>query len=705
VHPAAGRLFGPFDREQPGEAPIVVLSHAYWTRRFDQDPAIVGRTLTLNGQPMTVVGVAAAGFRGMSILPPDVWVPAVMISTLDPENQLDFSPAARVAWQMMTGGRLKPGVSRQSASTEVSAIGEALEQEHEAVQASLSPDSIPPSGDHMIWYVAPASLIPAGMRIPAGSFLSVLMVLVTVVLIIACANLAGVLLARATVRRREMALRVAIGAARGRLVRQLLIETLVLFVLAGAAGLLVARAATSLLVRLLPEFPLPVNLHVPLDGRVALFAVSISCVAAICSGLAPALHASRTDVLLPLKDHAQGPYDRLRLRNAFVVTQVALSILLVLTAGLLVRGLDSVSSNDPGYDARGVDVASVDLSMGGYTNASGSTFARDLVERVRSLPGVRVATLADRAPGAGGLSLGGLTVSGVTPPDGQSYFFANWNLIESDYFRTLGIPLLAGRDVGSSDHSTAQRVAIVSESTALRLWPGKDAVGQTFFATQGGAESPTRVPFVVVGVVRDARPRGARGITPLTLYVPLQQRYSRALSIFARAHGDRRVVADLRSLVRTMNPNLPVLSAGSLEDQQNGPKETSLRVAAGVAGGVGAVGLVLAAIGIYGVTAYAVTQRTREIGIRLTLGAHRADVVVMVLRQGMTLVTVGSVIGLLCGGGAAIALSGSGIGTPPPDPSVFVGTAILFAVVGLIACYLPVRRVTRLGASEALRYE
>ena len=704
VRVALGRLFGPGDCERPGEAPIVVLSHSYWMRRFSGDAAIVGSTLTMNGQPMTVVGVADAEFRGMSLLPPDVWIPAVMLPALYPDRRIDFSPASRVSWQMMMGGRLRPSVSRAQASTEVAALGSVLEREHDSENAFLRATGIAALQRRITWFAASASLVPVGLRVPAAAFLSLLMALVAVVLVIACANLAGVLLARATVRRREMALRTAIGASQRRLVRQLLTETALLVLLGGAAGLLVARGVTTLLVRRLPEFPLPVNLSVPLDWHVVLFSLAMSVVAALLAGLAPALHASRTDVVTALKDDSQGPCDRLRLRNGFVVAQVALSILLVLTAGLLMRGLDRISAVDPGYDAHGVGVASIDLSMAGYDSTTGPVFARMLLERVRALPGVKAATLADRAPGAGGLSLGGLSVPGATPPDGRPYFFGNWNLIESDYFRTLGITPIAGRDFGPGDHQSAQHVAIVGESAARRLWPGRDAVGQTLFVATPAPDgsTPTPVPLVVVGVVSDLPVGGFRGVVPLVLYVPFQQRYVPGLTIFARGTGEQAVGSDIRRLVATMNPNLPVLSASSLEEQQHGPKETSLRVAAAIAGGVGLVGLILAAIGIYGVTAYAVTQRTREIGIRLALGAGRGNVVGIVLRQGMVLVAIGSAIGLLSGAGIATVLQRIGA---PLDVPVFAATAILFAAVGLIACYLPVRRATRIGAMEALRYE
>jgi predicted permease len=705
VRAAAGRLFGAGDPERVGGSPLVVLSHAFWMRRFNGDPSVAGRTFTFNGQPMTVVGVAAGEFRGMSILAPDLWVPAVMIPALEPGSLLDFSPTNReIAWGMMMGGRLKPGVSPRQASADIETIGRSLERENAAVYEALKPLGFPAQGP-MVWRAARVSLVPSGLRLVAAGFLALLMALVAVVLIIACANLAGVLLAHATVRRREIAVRVALGAARVRLIRQLLTETMVLFVLGGSAGLLLARGLTTVLVRLLPEFPLPFNLSVPLDGSVVAFSIGVSLVAAVISGLAPAFHAARADVVSALKDDSQGPSDRLRLRNGFVVAQVAFSILLVVTAAILARGVGAVTSISRGFDARGVDVASMDLSLAGYTATTGRVFERDLLARVRELPGVETATLADRAPGPEGMSLGGLTVPGVSPPDGQIYFFVNWTLIDSAYFNTLRIPLIAGRDFAATDRQGTPRVAIVGEAAARRLWPGKSAIGAALFVHRPLAKTePSPIPLTVVGVVRDVGGRAFRGATPLSLYVPRQQEHRPSLTILARRAGGASLASDLRALVAAMNPNLPVLRVQSLERQQNGPPETQLRIAAAVAGSVGLIGLLLAGLGIYGVTAYAITRRTREIGIRLSLGAHRATVLGMVLRQSMKLVTIGSAIGLLLGFGAGKAIAAR-FGVPSGDLTVFAGATALFAIVGLVACYVPARRATRITAMEALRYE
>jgi predicted permease len=708
VRAAAGRLFGRSDREVPGGSPMVVLSDALWARRFNRDPAVLGRTMSFNGFPMTVVGVADGAFRGMSVLAPDAWIPAVMIPSLKPDTLIDFSQATGpINWQLMVGGRLARNATRRQAADEVATFGAAIERElppRIAIDFGSGVAGRPESGPR-VWRVAASSPIPSGLRLAVAGFLALLMSLVSIVLMIACANLAGVLLARATTRRREIALRVAIGAGRTRLVRQLLTETVMLFLLGGAGGLLLARGLTSLVLKLLPAFPLPVNLAIGIDARVVIFGLALSLVAALLSGLAPAWRGSRADVVSALKDDSKAPVDKLRLRHAFVVGQVAFSILLVITAGILVRGLDRVTRMDRGFDARSVETAAMDLTMAGYTATTGAVFARELLDRVRTLPGVEQATLADRTPGPGGMSFGGITVPGATPPRGK-FFSLNWTFVDSGYFATLRVPMLAGRDFSADEVSNARPVAILGESAARQLWPGVDPIGRALFVTEftlTGVKQP--VPVTVVGIVRDVRAGGPRQTAPLNLYVPLQQRPRTALTLLARTTDGRSLAADVRATVRSMNPNLPVLDAQSLERQQNGPVETQLRIGAAVAGSVGLVGLLLAAIGIYGVTAYTVTQRTREIGIRLSLGADRTAVMGMVVKQGMVLVAIGSAIGLLLGAGAGQVLSGARFGTPPPDVLMFAGTAALFAVVGLTACYIPARRATRIGAMEALRYE
>ena len=678
VPAAAGRVFGDPDRTQPEG--LAVLSHHFWVRRFGSDPAIVGRPLLIGGRPLVVTGVARAGFNGMSVAAPDLWIPV----TTD-------------AAQLMTGGRLKPGVSKAQAAAEFSAIGR-----------GLSRDQPNRFGD-IEWSVASPSPLPALIRGLAAAFIGLLMALVSIVLVIACSNVAGVLLARATARRREIAVRVTLGAGRARLIRQLLTETALLFVIGGTAGVAMARGMTSLLLAALPAFPVPVNLSLPLDGRVVTFAAVVSLVAAILSGMAPALHASRADVITALKDESQGPSNRLRLRNAFVVAQVAFSILLVVAAGLLGRALGRVTTIDQGFDPRGVEVASIDLSMAGYTDETGKVFARELAERLRRLPGFESASLADRVPG------GPIQVEATKRRRGDPSAEAkaepppipsSWTLVEPGYFKTLRIPIVSGRDFSAADRRGTQPVAIVDESTARRLWPGQEAVGQYLpsLSSRAAAQDPT--PKLVIGVARDVRQSGGRKDMPvLVVYAPLQQVYGPQLTIFARSSRGERLSGAIRALLATMNSSLPVLTAHTLEERQKGPVVLQLRIAALVSGTVGLVGLLLASIGIYGVTSYSISRRTREIGIRMTLGAQPADVVRMVLRQGMSLVAIGAGIGLVLATVAGRVLSGLLFGLPPLDPVTFGGATLLFAVIGLAACYVPIRRATRISPVEALRYE
>jgi predicted permease len=704
LRPAAGRLFGVTDREKPGASPIAVLSHSFWVRRFDKDPAIVGQTLQLNRQPFVIVGVAPEGFQGMSVAQPDLWVPTSMTAVTAPGTSAGGDAALLL--RVMIGGRLKPGIARGESAAEIDAIGRALEREY------------PDQNSGIGWRTVAASPVPGSLRPVIAGFLALLLAIVSLVLVIACANVAGVLLARATSRRREIAVRLAMGAGRARLVRQLVTETTMLFALGGAAGLMLARVLTTLLLTSLPSFAVPVGLSLPLDGRVALFAAALSLIAAGLSGLAPALHASKADVVSALKDESQGSPDRLRLRHVFVVAQVALSLMVIVAAGLLGRALRTGSVVDPGFDPRDVETASVDLSLAGYTEASGSIFVRTLLERIRALPGVEKASAAFGVPGPGGrgIMLGGLTVPGVPPPAGQRSFQPLWNIVEPGYFTTLRIPIVTGRDFNPADRVDAEPVAIVSESAARRFWPGQEAVGKRIVLQSSTDESLRGARGLrVIGVARDVKSstragREGRGSSPEQdasppfMYMPLQQHAIRGVTLITRTAGNQRVTNAVRAAVASMDPNVLIVSTQRL-DEPAGPIQLQLRLAASVSASLGIVGLLLAAIGIYGVTAYAVGCRAREIGIRVAMGAQRSDIVGMVLRHGMCLVAIGSAIGLLLAAATSRVLTRLLFGVPPIDPITFAGAASLFAVIGLAACYVPARRAIRVAPGEALRHE
>ena len=708
VEPMAGRLLDPTDSEAPDASPVVVLSHAFWTRRFQADPAIVGGIVRINGRPLTVTGVAGASFRGLGVTAPDLWMPVSMAGLVMPDA------GSRVLLErgmplLMAGARLEPGISRQQASAEVAAIGAALQREYPSSEARTAPPR-PGMRDvragGFVWSVETASPIPYGIRPLAAGFLGLLMLLVSTVLAIACANLAGVLLSRAVTRRQEMAVRTALGGARSRLIRQLFTETLLLFAMGGAAGLLVARGLLRLLAALLPAFQVPVNLSAPLDARVVAFALGLSFVAAMLSGLAPALHGSRADVVTALKDDTQGPTDRLRLRQAFVVAQIAFSILLVVVAMLLVRGFEQQASIRRGFDPKGVDIAALDLSQAGYGAATGPAFAKRLLDAVRALPGIEDASLADHPPEPGSRSLGSV-ISVPGAPDVQDEFFT-WTIVAPRYFRTVRIPLMKGRDFIDADIESAEPLMILGETAARRLFgPDADAVGRyvsvrSNLVSRDGSQSTAR-PVRIVGVVGDVQ---FGRTAPLAVYVPLSYRYTPDMTILARSRTpDDTRAAKLRELVTTMNPNLPVLSAGPLTSHASGPVETQLRIAAAVGASVALIGLWLAGVGVYGVTAYAAAQRTREIGIRLSLGATAGQAAWLIMGHGLRLVAIGSGIGLLLALLAGRLLAQGRFGLPAFDPAVLIGATVLFTIVCLIACLVPVRRATRINAVEALRYE
>ena len=693
-----GRLFTPQDGEQPGTPAIVVLSHRFWTRRFHANPNIVGTTLQLNGHPFTVVGVAAEGFHGTTVLVNDVWVPMTMVGELSARRSSSILSSRDSAWLLM-GARLKPGVSVQQAEAELATIARVLEQEH--------PDANRGKGLR----VAAMSPIP-GNGAPVAAFMAVLMGIVTLVLAIACANVAGVLLARASARRREIAVRLAIGAGRARLVRQMLVESSMLFLAGGSAGLVLARILTTAVVSLLPALPVPVDVSLPLDTRAVGFTLALSLIAAVLSGLAPAFHASRAAVVGGLKADAQGGPERMRLRDAFVISQVAFSIVLIVGADLFGRALQRAATIDPGFDPRGVELAFLDLSLSGYTDATGPAFARQIVDRVRALPGVQSATASAVMPlGMGRMSLGELSLPGAPPPSDRrgppppGWFKADWNIIEPGYFMTMKIPLVSGRDFTAADRRGSPWVVIVNQTAAREMWPHEEPIGKVLVhhVDRRGTADSSR-PMTVIGVAKDSK-YAFLGEDPTGfVYVPLQQQYLPRTTIVARAADGRRLAAEIRALLASMNPNVPVVTAQTLEEYAS-LGLVPQRIAASVAGSLGVVGLLLAAIGIYGVTAYMVTTRTREIGIRMALGAQRTSVVKMVLRQGMMLTVTGAAIGLALAAGASRLLGSMLFGVNAADPLTFIGSAALFCAIGLAACYAPARRATAIDAMEALRYD
>jgi predicted permease len=691
--PATGRLLSPADSDAPGASPLVVLSRATWMRRFNGDPGIVGRSLTINGHPFTVVGVAAEGFRGTGIRAVDLWVPMGMVTTVTPQGADLLTN--RAAERFLLGGRLKSGTTLGRAAAEMDSLGRGLERDYAAPNRDLR-------------LLVLASSPTPGNRGPVVALLALLIVIVAFVLIVACANVAGVLLSRANARRQEMALRLAIGAGRSRLIRQLLTDALLLFVLGGTTGLLLARGLTSAAVAVMPALPFPVDLSLALNIRVIAFTCGLSCVAAVLCGLAPALQSSKADVVSALKNEATR-VGRLRLRHAFVVGQVTFSVVLVIVAGLFVRALQRAATIDPGFNSHGVEIASLDLAQAGYTMTAGPVFAQQMLNQLRAVADIQDVTLASGAPG--GVEVRRETIKvpadDTTNTSSGRAFVVDWMITAPGYFATLRTPLARGRDFTAADRVGGQPVTIVSEAAARQFWPGHDALGKYLIVSTSDSPSsqPTSEPLLVVGVVRDME------LTTLvdgqgrpSVYVPLDQHFQTNLTILARTTRGQRVAEQIRLVVRSLNPNVAIMTSQTL-DEAIALGLTPQRIVASVSGALGLVGLLLAGIGIYGVTAYMVSRRTREIGIRIALGARRADVVRLILREGLSLTLIGSVIGLVIAALINQVLAGFLFGIPPIDPVTFTATTLLFVAIGLVACYHPLRRAIRIDPTQALRHE
>ena len=687
TRPHAGRLLLDGDDEgAPGSHAVMVISYELWQRRFAGSPDTVGRTVPLNGHPFAIVGIAPPGFQGTTVLRSDAWVPISATPLASPRRSASLLTSRESVWLLM-GGRLKPGVTVAQANAELSSIGATLQREYPRENRGKGLKAIS------------SSTIPGSIDLFAG-FLGLLMAIVGLVLLIACVNLSGMMLARAAGRTREIAVRQAIGASRWRLARQLLTETAILFAGGALLGILLSQFLRRLLMAVLPQLPVPVGIEMPTDLRVLAFAIGLSLAAAVISGLAPALQASRPDLVPALKAAGHGAIGgRLRLRSAFLVAQVSMSLLLVLTAGLFMRALGHAASIHPGFEQANVDVVMFDLSLAQYNETTGPVFAKDLVARVAARPGVQSAAFVTDLPLDGGrMGFGDVRTPGLQR-GGSDQVRTDWNAISPGYFKTLDLKLVRGRDFTDSDVAGAPRVAIVNEAFARAAWGSPDALGRMIEANDGPGDQ--WAPVTIVGVAADAQLMSLGAKAEPYIYVPFAQRYSPRVSLVVKTAGQS-AIPQIRTVVREINSNLPLAQALPLSEL------TALslipqRLAGAVAGSLGAVGLLLAAIGIYGVTAYNAARRVREVGIRLALGADRQSVRRLILRQGVVLTLIGLGIGLGAGALVSQVLRSLLAGVPTLDPVTFAGGAALFLAVALAASYVPARRATRVDPMVALR--
>ncbi|HKE19301.1 MAG TPA: ABC transporter permease [Kofleriaceae bacterium] len=699
VRPRPGRGFLPDEDRTPGTHPVVVLSHGLWQRRFAGDPTVIGRSVRLNGHPFTVVGVAPRGFSGLLRgFAADLWVPMMMQGQAVPGSE-DLTE--RGARGLLVMGRLRPGVTIEQARSRFQAIAAELHRAHRDSWTDVR------GRPRAITLVAEsdARIFPQA-RGPVVAFMALFMTAVGLVLLIACASVANLLLARASARRKELAVRFALGARRARLVRQLLTESSILASLGGIAGLCLAMWGLDLLMAFKPPVPVPVALDLGVGWRVIAFTAGVTLLSTLLIGATPALAASRPDLATALKDDtgAVGAGGRrVRLRRALVVAQVTLSLVLLIGSGLFLRSLQRAGAIALGFDPRNLVAMSVDLQLQGYEEARGRDFYRQLLERVRALPGVTSASLATQLPlGLFSGTRRGITIAGHAALPGEDPE-VDTATVGPDYFETLRIPIVRGRAFGKRDAPGAPGAVIVNQAFARRYWPGRDALGQHI--QLGGGGDPGTPSLEVVGVAADGK-YVTLGEDPRPFfYLPLDQDYASSATLVVRTASDAgAAISSVQSAVHELDPNLPVYDAKTVTDHL-ALSLLPARMAGAVLGIFGLVALALAALGLYGVVAYSVSQRTREIGVRLALGARRRDILHLIVGEGLRLTALGVALGLPLAAAATRLLSGLLYGVSASDPVTFAAITILLVAVALLACSLPAWRAARVEPMTALHHE
>ena len=700
IAPAIGRVLGPDDDRTPDGHPVVVLSHTYWRNGFGGDPRVVGRSLRVNGYPMTIVGVAAAGFSGFDLgRPADLFAPLMMDSALTPTwNGLNDW---RERW-LHVSGRLRPGVTPERVAAVLDVGYRALlEEDVKTVRVRLSPES------RVGFLGKPLEVLPAAtgrsqLRTAFSVPLIALMTMVAVVLLIACVNVANLLMARASTQQQEVTVRLALGAGRFRLVRQRLTESLVLAGAGTLVGLGLAMSATRLLIGMLPEDAGGSALSAAVDVRVAGFAVALALATAIGVGLGPALRttAFTAAALRPGTNRVLGGGSAARLLRVLVVAQVALSLLLVAGAGLFARSLYNLRSIDPGFVADRLLQLRVDAALNGYTGPRALVLAGRVRQELAAIHGVSAVAAATVPAMMNGFGFQTVRVQGYNPATDED-MNSIINSVGPGYFATLGVPLLQGRDFTDSDVGGGQRVAIVNEAMANRFWKGENPIGRRL-----GRQSESGSEIEVVGVVRDSRFANLRDDIRISYYIPLAQSGPLDRFTFYIRHraADAAIAPAVRQAVGRVDPRLPIYDFRTMASQIAESMHIE-RLVSSLAALFGLLALGLAAVGLYGVMSHAVAQRRREIGIRMALGAERGSVLWQVLRQVLALAIAGVLLGLPAVLGAGRFIESLLFGLPPVDPATFTAAGAVLIGVAVLAGYLPARRATRIDPVVALRDE
>jgi len=698
VNPALGRLIAAEDVQTEDEAPVAVLSYGVWQRVFGSDPEVAGKSILLNGHRFTVIGVAARKFAGTTIgSPTDVWLPLTMQPTAIPRMSRGVLHSRNAGW-IEIFGRLQRNVRLAEARNELQIIAGRLAAAY------------PESNEHRSVDVIPSFGMDPDDRAALEKFFGLLIGSVGILLLISCSNVANLLLSRADSRRREIAVRLALGAGRGRLVRQLLTEGLLLSLLAGALGLLLAPWAGNLILAFRQPLYALHNVDTMPDARVLAFALLVALLTGVLFSLAPALQSSKPDLVVTLKDNTPGAGRRSRLRSVLVSSQVALSLVLLVVAGVTVRRMEQIVNQNPGFTTSRILMMSISPSVQGYSETQGERLYGELLARAERIPGVESASLAVTVPPEDWSTRVSIFYEGHAPPldyvRGHEFevgIRVDMNTVAPNYFRTLEIPILRGRDFTEQDKPGAPLVGIVSQRLAQRLWPDQDAIGKRIeWPSWVGAPRP---PIEIVGVSADARYRSLIADVPLLLYVPESQNYSGTQTLVVHtATNPEDLVGAMRSAVNSVDRNLPVFAVKTMAEQM-GDSLWQPRMAAGILGSFSIFALILAAVGLYAVVSQWMGQRTREIGIRMTLGAKPRDVVRLTLGYGAGLAIWGIVAGILFSSALTRFVSVVLFGTSSADVLTIAVIAALLLIVALAACYIPARRAMRVDPMVALRHE
>jgi predicted permease len=686
-----GRTFLPEEDKTPLSHPVAVLSYESWQRRFGGDQDLIGKDVLLNNHQFRVIGIAPEGFKGTEMVyTPEIWLPAAMMEWVEPgANWLED----RNTRNFFANGRLKPGVDQRQAEASLNLLALQLAKEY------------PDTNEGQTVKIVPAGFLIPELRGAVVSFTWVLMGAVGLVLLVTCTNLAGLMLARATDRRREIAIRLAMGANRLRLIRQLLTESVLLSVIGGVAGVLLAYWIIELLLAFKPPIDFPLRLDVAVDWHVLVFSLAVSLVAGAVFGLAPALQATRPGLSQALREtSAQGGAARTRLRSVLVVAQIAISLMVLIAAGLVVRTLQQLQTMNPGFDPQNGLTMSFDLGLQGYNAERGQQFYRQLSERLQALPGVKSATVSSYLPLTLNFNSRNIFVEGLPAERGENVPLSMNASVGPRYFETMRTPLVQGREFTSQDQEKTEQVAVVNETFVRRLLTNvsspSEAIGKRVaFGSASG-------PFMrIVGVARDGKYFNITEEPRSFIWTPMTQDYSSNGILTVRTEGDpNQLFGAVRKEVQALDPNLPLFDVKTLTEHMRlalfAPK-----IAAMVLGVFGLVALLLSAIGIYGITSYTVAQRTHEIGIRLALGAQLSDVLKLVLSHGLKLTLIGAVLGILGAFVATRAITSVLYGVSATDPLTFVLVSGLLIGVALVACYVPSRRATKVDPLVALRNE